>query len=210
MEIKEFAKKIFELKTCEYKGINLTAIKSYEEFYVKQIEDSILPFEFEYIKNLIKKNKRIIDIGFGGGYPLLPMAFKFQDKKVIGIDARNKKVKVVQEIANRLGLSNVKTIHGRFEKINIDMDAIITIKAVGKIKDLLRDISSNKNIYLVFYKGKNVDEIEPSLERDKAKGWSKVFEHSYQLSNKNNRKVIVYKNVPCRTIKKLVNLSELL
>ena len=41
--MKEFAKKYLDLLTGEFAGINLTRIESFDEFYQKQIIDSVLP-----------------------------------------------------------------------------------------------------------------------------------------------------------------------
>jgi 16S rRNA (guanine527-N7)-methyltransferase len=41
--MKEFSEKYLELLTGEFAGINLTRIESPEEFYNKQILDSVLP-----------------------------------------------------------------------------------------------------------------------------------------------------------------------
>ena len=105
----EFSKKYHELLTTDYAGINLTRILKYEEFYEKQILDSIKAWQDNHL--LIEKASEVstfVDIGFGGGFPILPLAFLYPEKKFIGFEARNKKVVVVNEIAKKLGAENVQ------------------------------------------------------------------------------------------------------
>ena len=92
--MKEFSQKYLELLTGEFSGINLTRIDGPEEFYNKQILDSVLPMEKSAVfRNALEKTKILVDIGFGGGFPILPLAFKNLDKKFYGFEKKEKKGK---------------------------------------------------------------------------------------------------------------------
>lgn len=210
--MKEFAINYLNLLTNEFKGINLTRIESPEEFYNKQILDSILPLEKSKIfsKELAKAG-RLLDIGFGGGFPILPLAKVLPDIKFIGIDARSKKVEVVSKISELLGLANVTLKHIRIEEIIIDKPVIVTFKAVGKISDFLPLIKTSEKIIVCFYKGPNVYELEDfeSIE----KNWEIIEEISYNLEGTEGRTFLIFKNknVLRGTINnKLIKFSELL
>jgi 16S rRNA (guanine527-N7)-methyltransferase len=149
--MKEFSKKYLDLLTGEFSGINLTRIQSEEEFYQKQIIDSVLPeTESEIFKEELERTKILVDIGFGGGFPILPLAFNNPDKKFYGFDARAKKVEVVRKIADKLELKNVKLMHYKVEEIEFDKDAVVTFKAVGKVTDLLPLFKTTKTLHVFF------------------------------------------------------------
>ncbi|MCR9203433.1 MAG: class I SAM-dependent methyltransferase [Halobacteriovoraceae bacterium] len=163
--MKEFSGKYLELLTGTYKDINLTRITSPEEFYEKQIQDSILPIElFPQFKSALG-NGLHLDIGFGGGFPLLPLAKLFPKTNFYGFEARRKKADVVLQISKDLGLGNVSTHHLRIENLNIDKPASVSFKAVGKIEDFLMKVNAVKGTKVFFYKGPNLDELEKVPEK---------------------------------------------
>ncbi|MBC7540104.1 MAG: class I SAM-dependent methyltransferase [Bacteriovorax sp.] len=212
--MKDFSQKYLELLTGEFAGINLTKIQSPEEFYQKQIVDSVLPqTESKVFKNALEATKLLVDVGFGGGFPVLPLAFMNPDKKFIGFDARAKKAQTVQKIANILGLTNVKLKHQRLEVVDFDMDVVITFKAVGKVSDYLPLLRTSKTLYVFFYKGPNfyeLEDIEAMLEKD----WELIEEKSYDVPGTEGRLLLGFKNrkVLRGTIQteKIIKFSELL
>lgn len=95
------------------KYINLTAITDMKEFIQKHYIDSWLCVTSEEFRNA----GTVIDVGTGGGFPGVPLAICFPDKKFILIDSLNKRIKIINEICERLGIDNVKAIHGRAEEL---------------------------------------------------------------------------------------------
>lgn len=192
--MKEFAKKYLDLLTGEFAGINLTRIESPEDFYNKQILDSVMPMtESKVFKNCIEKTKLVVDVGFGGGFPILPLAFKNPDVKFIGMEARAKKAQVVQKIANALGLTNATLKHQRLDFVDFDVDTVITFKAVGKVQDFLPMIRTDKTVCVFFYKGPNfyeLEDIEELLEKD----WELIEEKSYDVPGTEGRVLLGFKN----------------
>lgn len=93
--------------------INITAIRDRDEFLKKNILDSLEIVGFEEIESA----QRIMDLGTGGGYPGLPLAINYPDKEFVLVDSVQKKLKVVEDIARKLEISNVTTIHGRAEDL---------------------------------------------------------------------------------------------
>lgn len=90
--------------------INLTAITDDIEFVVKHFVDSLT------INKYIEANKTIIDIGTGAGFPGIPLKILNPSNKVVLFDSLNKRLKVLEDIIDKIGLNNVETLHGRAEE----------------------------------------------------------------------------------------------
>ena len=92
------------------KNINLTAITEDEEFINKHLIDSLTICK--YIEN---KEKKIIDIGTGAGFPGIPLKIVLENKVVL-FDSLNKRLKVLDDITEKLNINNISTLHGRAEE----------------------------------------------------------------------------------------------
>lgn len=90
--------------------INLTAITDDLDFVVKHFVDSLT------INKYIEKGKTIIDIGTGAGFPGIPLKILNKDNKIILFDSLNKRLKVLDDIINKIDLKNIETLHGRAEE----------------------------------------------------------------------------------------------
>ena len=93
--------------------INLTAITERDEFIKKHYIDSLLCVGYKEFQEA----KTIIDVGTGGGFPGIPLAIAFPEKKFILIDSLNKRIKIINELCEKLGIDNVKAVHGRAEEL---------------------------------------------------------------------------------------------
>lgn len=92
--------------------INLTAITQREEFIEKHYVDSLIAHSEEFIVA-----ESIIDVGTGGGFPGIPLAIVYPEKNFLLIDSLNKRLKVIAEIVDKIGIKNVEVLHGRAEDI---------------------------------------------------------------------------------------------
>ena len=98
--------------------INITAITDKKEFLKKNILDSLAIVGEPAIENANK----IMDLGTGGGYPGLPLAMHYKDKEFTLVDSVNKKLNVINDICEKLEISNVSTVHGRAEDLAKEKD----------------------------------------------------------------------------------------
>jgi 16S rRNA (guanine527-N7)-methyltransferase len=78
----------------------------------------------------------IIDLGCGGGFPGIPLAIFFPNVKFHLVDSINKKLTVVQNVAEGIGLTNVTTQHSRVEDIKDRKVDFVISRAVAPLKDL--------------------------------------------------------------------------
>ncbi len=65
-----------------------------------------------------KPGTQIMDVGTGGGFPGIPLAILFPESNFLLVDSIGKKIKVVNEVAKGLGITNVTGIHSRAEDID--------------------------------------------------------------------------------------------
>ncbi len=119
------------------KEVNLTAINDPVQFEIKHFVDSLLCC----IHPEFSKCKCIADIGTGAGFPGMPLAICFKDKRFVLIDSLFKRVKIVEDIAGELEISNVNLIHGRAEdlareKVHRDGYDMVLSRAVADLKVL--------------------------------------------------------------------------
>ena len=134
------AKQIEQYKALEelYKEwnekINVISRKDIESLYEKHVLLSLaIAAAFEFPAGM-----DIIDIGTGGGFPGLPLAIFFPEAKFHLVDSIGKKLKIVDAIAEKIGLENLTTQHTRAEEIKNKKFDFAVSRAVASLKDLWR------------------------------------------------------------------------
>ena len=112
--------------------INVISRKDIESLYLRHVLHSLS------IAKLIqfKAGAKILDIGTGGGFPGIPLAILFPEVTFHLVDSINKKLKVVNGVAESLGLENVYTTHARAETIKGQYDFIVS-RAVTTMPDFV-------------------------------------------------------------------------
>ena len=68
----------------------------------------------------------ILDVGTGGGFPGIPLAILFPECHFTLIDSIGKKIRVAQDIAERIGLKNVECIQERVEEEKRQYDFVVS------------------------------------------------------------------------------------
>lgn len=209
----DFSIRYLNILKTDLAGLNLTNILDQDEFYQKQILDSILPYqESKLFQEDVKKTGVIVDVGFGGGFPILPLAKLLPDVKFVGVESRRKKAEAVTLIAEKLGLNNVKLIHSRLEDFEFDVPATITFKAVGTIGDYLPIIHHTHPTKVFFYKGPSFVELEGNMISKVGNNWKLLENQEIKVPGTQQRFLVSFasKNVPRGTSKSLVKLSDFL
>ena len=156
----KFTKQYLSILSSDLKVLNLTRIIEPKEFHEKQYLYSIIPFQIS--TELSLENQLHVDVGFGGGFPCLPLAYEFSSLnfRTIGIEAREKKVKAVNLIAKKMNLNKFTGYHARVEDIIFDQKCLVTFKAVGKISKFLSMMNvSNLDLKVIFYKGPGLSDL---------------------------------------------------
>jgi len=102
--------------------INVVSRKDIDELYLRHVLHSLGIAEVISFKD----GSKILDVGTGGGFPGIPLAILFPECSFHLVDSIAKKLKVVDEVVEGLGLTNVKTTHSRVEDIQGSYDFIIS------------------------------------------------------------------------------------
>lgn len=112
--------------------INVISRKDIDELYTRHVLHSLGIAKVQEFK----PGSWVLDVGTGGGFPGIPLAILFPESNFYLIDIIAKKIKVVQEVANGLGLTNVKAEQIRAENVKGDFDFIVS-RAVTNMPDFV-------------------------------------------------------------------------
>ena len=93
--------------------VNLTSITDKDEFIKLHFIDSIMSVPTEEFQ----KAKKIIDVGTGGGFPGIPLALAAPDKEFVLMDSLNKRIKIINQLCEEIGITNVTAVHARAEEM---------------------------------------------------------------------------------------------
>ncbi|BDB53876.1 ribosomal RNA small subunit methyltransferase G [Flavobacterium ammoniigenes] len=112
--------------------INVISRKDIDALYTKHVLHSLGIAKIQSFE----PGTFILDVGTGGGFPGIPLAILFPETRFYLIDVIAKKIKVVQAVADALGLKNVKAEQIRAENVKGDFDFIVS-RAVTNMPDFV-------------------------------------------------------------------------
>ena len=152
--------KLYELYVEWNAQINVISRKDIEELYLRHVLHSLSIAKFTEFP----KGTRVLDVGCGGGFPGIPLAIMFPEAKFTLVDSIGKKIKVVNGVAEGIGLTNLKGYHNRAENIKGQFNVVIS-RAVTRMKPfrhwvhqkLDADKIPNLNNGIYALKGGNLD-----------------------------------------------------
>lgn len=131
--------------------INVVSRKDFHVFYEQHVLHSLAiaaVADFE-------SGSKILDVGTGGGFPGIPLAIMFPECQFHLVDSIGKKIKVVQGVAESLGMENVRAEQVRMEQVKDKYDVIVTraVAPLLKLKNWLNgklDAKSSKSVKGLF------------------------------------------------------------
>lgn len=125
--------KLGELYAHWNERVNLISRKDFEHLYERHVLHSLGIAKVVSFKPGI----RIVDVGTGGGFPLVPLAILFPQCTFHGIDGIGKKIMAVQGVIEGLGLTNCTAEQARSEDHKQRYDVIVS-RAVTTLPEFLR------------------------------------------------------------------------
>lgn len=109
--------------------INVISRKDIDQFNERHLLHSLAIGLF----TTFKSEARVLDVGTGGGFPGIPLAILYPECEFLLIDSIGKKIKVVNDVAEQLGLDNVKAQHIRAENVDGQFDYVVS-RAVTRLE----------------------------------------------------------------------------
>jgi len=112
--------------------INVISRKDMESLYEKHVLHSLsIAAAFEWAPGT-----EVVDLGTGGGFPGIPLAIFYPEVRFHLVDSIGKKIKVVEAVAEGLGLKNVTAQHSRIEDIKNRKFDFVVSRAVAPLQHL--------------------------------------------------------------------------
>ena len=102
--------------------INVVSRKDIDQLYLHHVLHSLAIAKV----HAFDPGDVVMDLGCGGGFPGIPLAILFPEATFKMVDSIGKKIRVVDEIARTLGLSNVEGIHARAESLSFEVDSVVS------------------------------------------------------------------------------------
>ena len=118
--------------------INVISRKDIDNLYVNHILHSLAIARFITPVD----GTTVLDMGTGGGFPGIPLAIMWPRCRFHLIDRIGKKIRVAQDIAERIGLTNVTFQHGDIGECHGKYDFVVS-RAVMRLEELVPLIKKN-------------------------------------------------------------------
>lgn len=164
--------------------INVISRKDIDSLYLHHVLHSLGIAKFV---NELTPGTRILDIGTGGGFPGIPLAILFPEVQFHLVDSIGKKIKVVREVTQAIGLENVEADHIRAEQLDYKYDFIVSraVTRLGEFASWVRnkfekqDKNSIPNGILYLKGGDLRDEIKESRLKAELHPLSAYFKEDF-------------------------------
>ena len=174
---------LFPLYTEWNEMINVISRKDIDNLMLHHVLHSLAIAKFIEFK----PGTEVLDVGTGGGFPGIPLAILFPEVNFHLVDSIGKKIKVVQGVADSLGLKNITATHGRAEDVDGEFEFIVS-RAVTRLLPFYgwvkKKISPNsyhdlKNGLLCLKGGDLMEELKELERKHKVFHLSKHFKEEF-------------------------------
>lgn len=203
----EFEPRLRQLVDCfleENAKINLSAYRTPETCWDGNVRDSLAVLDVAERIGLID-GASVLDVGTGGGFPLLPVAVCRPGARFAGLDSTRKKIEAVRRIVETVGIWNVEKLidertevvgHSRHEREQYD---VVLARAIGSLPVLLEYCSPFAKVggRLVIWKSLHIAEeltacrrAEDTLQCEREEAF--VYDLGEELGE---RQLLIYRKI---------------
>lgn len=160
--------------------INVISRKDIDQLYEHHVQHSMAIARYVDEHRLWQGGERIVDVGCGGGFPGIPLAIRYPQCHFLLVDRIGKKVRVAQEVATAIGLTNVEFRHAGIEEVKETYDYAVS-RAVMVLPDLVKLVRRCTTTGLITLKGGDLsEELQPrSCQGTKVVPISTYFEEEF-------------------------------
>lgn len=175
-------------------NVNLTRIVDEDEVYYKHFYDSLI-----LTKYIDLKEKKLLDVGAGAGFPSIPLKIFDKSIELTIIDSLHKRIKFLETLTQTLELKGCHLIHGRAEDLekNQCFD-IVTSRAVAKL-NILSELTIpfvKLGGYFIAFKSINyVEELNEAMSAIETLGGELERIEKYKISDSEARVLIFIKKI---------------
>jgi 16S rRNA (guanine527-N7)-methyltransferase len=177
------------------KKINITANDQEEDIIVKHFIDSLAGLRY------VEENvQNVMDMGTGAGFPGLPIKIIRPELPMTFVDSSKKKMMVLQDICQTLGIDHYKVMDKNIEIIGREKAFretydVVLVRALASLNIILEyglPILRNKG-HMVIYKGPHVEEeVENSQDALTILGGQLKEKDYFYLPLSESQRVILY------------------
>ena len=180
---------------------NLVSSKDIELVWEKHFVDSIAFLKYLNPTNVFK----LIDIGSGGGFPVIPEAIILTNANIFALDSTSKKTSFLEKASAHLSLNNLSVINDRAEELahrktfreNFD---IVTARAVGnlaQISELALPFLKQGGNFIAYKSTKLAEEIAQAKNTIALLGGEiqEVFEYEINSDENFKRNLVLIKKI---------------
>ncbi len=168
--------------------INISALRTVDDIYIKHYLDSIYPYKHF--------SGECCDVGCGGGFPCLPLSI-VTGLNFTGLDSVGKKLTLIKSCIENMGLTNITPVHARAEELAATGARFDTVcaRAVSNAEKALSFCAPLCKVggKIVLYKTQTDEPIsDKCLKINKIKSCS-VEDYTIKGTDINRRLLIFYK-----------------
>lgn len=184
---------VFAMELVKWNSkINLTSITAEKEIVIKHFIDCL------HLVPYVLNEDLLLDIGSGGGLPVIPLKIAKPETSMVSVDAVAKKINFQRHVIRLLGLQKIEAVHSRIEalqKTHTAKFSLITSRAFTRLDNFVSLASPllAENGRIIAMKGLGADdEITVSDDVLRDLGFRIRSQHSYNLpENMGTRQLVV-------------------
>lgn len=186
--------------------INLTALTSEADVYLKHFYDSISA-AFYYDFNEVV---HICDVGAGAGFPSIPLKICFPHLHISIVDSLNKRIGFLNHLADQLELDNVTFYHSRAEdfgknaKYRETFDVVMAraVARMSVLSELCLPLSKIKGSFIAMKGAQANEELADAGKAIQTLGGKVSMTQTFSLPQEDSERSIVIVNKDRKTPKK--------